>query len=365
LTTRIDKSAVSSEPPRKASTSITPGACLVSRSLAEVKTQDVNWLWSKRIPFGMLTMLDGDPGYGKSLITLDLAARLSSARPMPVTDVRTPTPGGTLIIAAEDSVEQTIKPRCVVAGGNETLIRVSETIRIGMEERPIRFPDDFDLLEREMQLHSTILLIIDPLLGFISQSIDTHKDQHVRDVLHRLKLLANRTCAAVIGLRHLSKGSVGGNALYRGMGSVAITAAARSVLTVASHPSEADLRVIAMTKCNLVQMPPSITYRITDLAGQPVIAWGEECDLSANDLTGKPIHGRNGAAISEAKEFLLDVLKDGPMSSKEVEMLAINSGIRARTLDRAKASLGVRSYKPDFASEWVMELSSEERQPDE
>jgi hypothetical protein len=340
----------------------TPPACLVSRALSEIETSDVRWLWPGGVPFGMLTMLDGDPAHGKSLITLDLAARLSRGTAFPLCDTQRLEPAGVLIIAAEDSAEQTIKPRCVVAGCNEKLIRISETIRLGKDERPIRFPDDFELLEQEIQTHSIKLLIVDPLLGFISQAIDTHKDQHVRDVLHKLKLVAERTGIAVIGLRHLSKGSAGGNILYRGMGSIAITASARSALTVANHPTDAGLRVMAMTKCNLVKPPRSITYRITDLAGPAVITWGEECNITANDLTGKPIGGKRCEAVTKAVEFLQDVLQSGPMRSTEVVALATHSGISARTLDRAKAALGVRSQKNGYTSSWEMALPAEEHQ---
>ena len=109
-------------------------------------------------------------------------------------------PGGVLLVAAEDAVEQTIKPRMVAAGCDEKLIRVAETISIGEQEEPIRLPDDLDLLEAEIVEYRIGLLIIDPLLGFLSQAVDSHKDQSVRYVLHRLKIVADRTGAAVIGL---------------------------------------------------------------------------------------------------------------------------------------------------------------------
>jgi hypothetical protein len=311
-------------------------------------------------------MLDGDPSHGKSLITLDIAARVSRGGVMPLCKAPESDPIGVLIIAAEDAVEQVIKPRCVTAGCDEQLVRVSETIRIGKDERPIRFPDDFDLLKREIIDFKIGFVIVDPLLGFLSQAVDSHKDQSIRDVLHQLKLVADTTGAAVVGLRHLSKSGVGGNALYRGLGSIGITAAARSALVVDSHPTEEGVRVLATTKCNIVRMPRSITYRINEMAGQPVIKWGEECDITAADLGVRAQNGGNRAQ-AEAMEFLSDLLKNGRRSVSEVKKLAINLGITDRTLERAKKALKVRSCRMGFSpASWEWELPTdniEGRQP--
>jgi hypothetical protein len=336
-------------------------ARLVSRSLAEIEKRDIDWLWPGRIPFGMFSMLDGDPTQGKSLITLDIAARLSLGKSMPCCESTRIDPGNVLIIAAEDAVEQIIKPRCIVAGCDEQRIRVSETIRIGKDERPIRLPDDFDLLKREIQEQSIQLVIIDPLLGFISQAIDSHKEQSIRDVLHKIKIIADATKAAFLGLRHLNKGG-SGNALYRGMGSIAITAAARSALTVDKHPSEDGTFVLATTKCNLVKMPRSIKYRITDTAGYATVSWGVECDITANDLGAKFSSGGNGAA-DDAAEFLADILKAGGLLEAEVKKLAENAGIKERTLYRAKKTLRIRSVKTGYGPatwEWRLPGASDD-----
>ncbi|HEV3435760.1 MAG TPA: AAA family ATPase, partial [Gemmata sp.] len=343
---------------KKVGSSSSPStARLVSRTLAEVESKEIEWLWPGRIPFGMLTMLDGDPSHGKSLITLDIASRLSTCRPMPSCNFPLLDPANVLIIAAEDTAETVIKPRCIAAGCDEQRIRVSETIRIGKDERPIRFPDDFDLLEREIVEQSIRLLIIDPLLGFLSQSIDSHKDQSVRDVLHRLKIIADKTRTAILGLRHMSKSSVAGNVLYRGLGSIAITAAARSALSVDWHPDKEGVRVMATTKCNLVEMPKSIMYRITDVCGHPVINWGDECDIMAKDLGVKVTRDDDGA-MEEAIEFLKEELKDGPRLGDEMKKLAKNAGISERTLTRAKSKLPFRAHKTGFSnSTWTWELT--------
>lgn len=329
---------------------------IVSRSLAEIEARDVRWLWPGRIPFAMLTMLDGDPCKGKSLITLDLAAKLSRGGPMPFSTGQF-EPGAVLIVAAEDSAEETIKPRCVAAGADERLVRVCENVKIGEHERPIRLPDDFRALEREVAEFGAKLLIIDPLLGFLAQAVDSHKDQSVRDVLHELKLLAGRTGAAVVGLRHFNK-SGQGNALYRGLGSIAIVAAARVALAVDEHPGDKDTLVLAATKCNIAKMPRSVTFSVADgeIRGQPVVRWGSECDLTAADLTPK-FAGGHDHAIAEAKEFLRDLLSAGPVKASEVEKHAAAAGVSKGTLQRAKKALGVESQKDGFSStSWVWGL---------
>jgi hypothetical protein len=333
-------------------------ARLASRSLAEVDRRNIKWVWKDRIAFGMFTMLDGDPSHGKSLITLDIAARLSRGRPMPHSD-ESFDPLGVLIVAAEDAVEEVIKPRALAADCDEKLLRVSETVRVGEHERPIRFPDDFDLLECEIRDYRIGMVVIDPLLGFLSQSIDSHKDQSIRDVLHRLKIMAAKTGVAVVGLRHMSKAGGSGNALYRGLGSIAIVAAARSALAVDWHPTDEGVRVLASTKNNLTKLPRALTYRIGDHLGQPVIDWGEECDLTADDIGAKLISGGDRAR-DYASEFLRDLLAGGPRPAAEVMKMATAAGISEPTLKRAKRAIKIRSFKAGFASTWTWELSGRE-----
>jgi hypothetical protein len=270
---------------------------------------------------------------------------------MPCSDAGTAcAPANVLIIAAEDAVAEVIKPRCIAASGNVQKIKVSETIKFGEDERPIRFPDDFNLLEQEIRGQDIRLVIIDPLLGFLSQSIDSHKDQSIRDVLHRLKMVAGATGAAVLGLRHLSK-SGSGNALYRGMGSIGIVAAARAAFTVDKHPCEEDTFVFAPTKTNLAKVPKAIKYRITESLGLPVITWGVECDITASDL-GTPIRGNGDKGkIGEAVEFLENILTDGERPQTEIIQLADDDEISEKTLRRAQKLLGVEPARK--AGKWM------------
>ena len=336
------------------------GAILTSRSLAEVEAREVRWLWPGRIPYGALSILDGDPSKGKSLITVDLAARNSCGWAMPFSGAEQP-PANTLIIAAEDAVEQVIKPRAEAAGADLRRIRVAETVTVGERERPIVFPDDFALLEKEIRDTGATFVVIDPLLGFLSQAIDSHKDQSIREVLHELKLIGERTGAAVLGLRHLGKAG-SGNALYRGMGSIAITAAARSALTVDAHPNEEGVRVLASAKCNIAKLPRSVTYRIVDECGRPVVKWVEECDITAEDL-GVKVPGPRSAARDDAVEFLNELLAAGPVSSATIEAKARDRRISPATLRRAGDTLRVLKEKMGFGGGWVWRLPTEGAHP--
>lgn len=332
-----------------------PPVRIGSRRISDVEMRDISWLWRGWLPAGMLSILDGDPAQGKSLITIDIAARLSRGLSMPYSD-EVAAPANALLLAAEDAVEHTIAPRVTAAGADPTRVRVADTVRIGEHERPICMPDDFAALEREIVATDSRLLVIDPLLGFLAQSVDSHKDQSVRDVLHQLKLLAERTQCAVLGLRHLTKGSAGANPMYRGGGSIAITAAARSAFTVAAHPTESDAMVMASTKCNLTRAPRSLVYRVRDHYGLPVVDWLGECDLTAADLGATAPRG-DGTAIDTAVEFLRDLLAPGrPMKADDVYAKADAAGISEKTLKRAKVKLGIVPRKLQFAGGWVWEL---------
>ncbi len=336
-----------------------PASAIVSRSLAEVEHHDIEWLWPGWLPAGMLSILDGDPSEGKSLITIDAAARLSRGGQMPFA-AGAAAPACVLIMAAEDSAEHTIKPRAIAAGADVALVRVCECVRIGAHERPIRLPEDLDAIEREIVATKARLLVIDPLLGFLSQAVDSHKDQSVRDVLHQLKLLAARTGCAVLGLRHLGKANAGGNALYRGMGSIAITAAARSAFTVGAHPSEEGVRVMACTKLNLTAKPRSLAYRIKDDFGKPVIDWLYPCDVTAADLGVPTGRAAAGGAIEQAKEFLRATLAGGAERlSTDIEAKAKEIQLSWSTVRRASVAIGVKAEKRGFSGRWVWSLPAE------
>lgn len=258
-----------------------------TRTLADVEPRPVSWLWPGRVPLGKLTIVEGDPGLGKSLVVADLAARVTTGACMPdgsVSDL--PGPANVVILAAEDDAGDTLRPRMEAAGADLTRVTIWETV-IGDDgtERLPALPDDLGLLAGIVRRTAAKLVVVDPFTAFLSGTIDAWKDAEVRRALTPLAVLAADLGVAVILVRHWTK-TPAANPLHRGGGSIAITAASRSVLVVAEHPQDETVRVLAAVKANLSARPPSLAFGIELVGDVPVIGWRGEIDLTAKDLAG-------------------------------------------------------------------------------
>ncbi len=325
----------------------------VGRSLADVEPERVQWLWPRRIPKGKITMLDGDPDNGKSVLTTDLAARLTSGKELP--DGTLTEAAGAVIVSAEDGAGDTIRPRFDAAGGDPAKVRL-----LGDEE-PFAIPEDVPRLERAVRLVGATLVIVDPIMAFLSGDVNSNRDQDVRGALTHLKRMAERTGAAVVLVRHLNK-TPGGNPLYRGGGSIGIIGAARSGLVVGRHPDDEELRVLAGQKNNLSLPPESLAYGIeTAENGAARIVYRGVSEATAGQLLRVPVDEEEKSALSEAREFLLSELKGHPVSANAVKRAAREADISERTLKRAKQALGVKSEKESDGS-WTWSLPDKEKQ---
>jgi hypothetical protein len=225
------------------------------KPLSEIEPERIEWLWPRRIPKGKITVLDGDPDNGKSVLTTDLAARVTAGLDLP--DGTKTEAAGAVIVSAEDGASDTIRPRFDAAGGDP-----SRTLLLGNDE-PFAIPGDIPRLERAVRQVGAALVVIDPIMAFLSGDVNSNRDQDVRRALTPLKRMAERTGAAVVLVRHLNK-SQGGNPLYRGGGSIGIIGAARSGMVVGPHPDSEELRVLAGQKNNLSLPPRSLAYEIRD-----------------------------------------------------------------------------------------------------
>src|SRR5258708_6124431 len=206
--------------------------------LSQVETQQVDWLWQRRIPLGKITVLDGDPGLGKSLLAINIAACITTGRPMP--DGTPGRQGSVILIAPEDSAEDTIKPRMEAAGGDPSQVLLLDSVddldlpdlkNVDVRERPFSLSHDLHDLEEPIKRTKAILVVLDPLMAVLARNIDSSRDQDVREVLTPLAQLAERTGCAILIIRHLNKGS-SDNILYRGAGSICLISAARTGLLV-------------------------------------------------------------------------------------------------------------------------------------
>ena len=312
--------------------------------ISEVEREQVRWLWPGRIALGKLTILDGDPGLGKSTLAYDLAARITSNRALPTGE--SPPPGGVLILSTEDGLGDTIRPRLEAAGADLARCLAVQTLPGESEEEPERvpiIPDDLPLLAHAARRVEARLLIIDPLMAHLGPKTNAYKDADVRRALAPLSRFAEEHALAVVVIRHLNKMS-GGSPLYRGGGSIGLIGAARSGLLVGRDPMDESRLVLASVKSNLARKPDSLAFRVTSSAADadvPVVEWEGTCELGAADLLASSSNGRERSATEKAEAWLEAVLAESPFPAAKVYDLAEEAGIAKRTLKRAKRSLRV------------------------
>lgn len=325
---------------------------------SEITPTSIRFLWPGRVPLGKLTILEGDPGLGKSTLLLDLAARVSTGHEMP--DGTPGVEGGVLILTAEDGAADTVVPRLTAAGADLSRIWLLTDILLpGGGARLLVLPDDIEALRQNIEDHRVVLVIVDPFVAYLASYVNSWKDQDVRQALYPLARLAEDTGAAVIALRHLNK-RLGGPAVYRGGGSIGILGAARSALLVAKDPDNPERRVLAVVKSNLAARAPSLTYRIEAAAGEAArIVWGGESRHGSDALVAEEDSSSTPSAVEYAAEFLVLVLVAGPQREQEVEQAARARGIASKTLTRARKALGVESRRVGGIGKkgyWVLEL---------
>ncbi len=315
--------------------------------LSDVLPERLEWLWAGRIPLGKITVIDGDPGLGKSTVTIDLAARVSTGSRMPDGSPGR-APAGVILMNAEDGVADTVRPRLEAAGGDLGRVAVLTISEEGYD-RPALVPDDLVELEAAIIEMGAAMAVIDPLMAHLPGSVNSYRDQDVRRALAPLAAMAERTSCAIVVIRHLTKGGAGGNSLYRGGGSIAFIGAARAGLLVAADPDDdsGERRILAGTKENLSRLAPAMSFTLESTTigdGIPTsrVLWGEATDHTAAQLLAVQVleHEDHGPR-DEARDVLLSILANGPVGAKEARAEARLAGIADRTLDRARAAMGV------------------------
>jgi len=315
--------------------------------VADVDREQVRWLWPDRIPLGKVTVLDGDPGTGKSTLTLTIAAKVTTGSPFP--DGTRPDAGDVILLSAEDDIGDTIRPRLEVAGADLTRCWVLPDVHPeGAPPRPPELPADLFLLEDLVKSKGAALIVIDPLMAFLSGQVNAHVDQDIRRVLASIGYMAGRTGAAVVIVRHMNKGT--GSALYRGSGSIGIVGAAWAGLLVAPDPDDDDRRVLAMTKSNLAKQPEALAYRLVndERYGVARVQWDGASRHTAADLVRQRVDEDEAPALAEAVRVLKEILSDGPLAAGNVKRMAATAGVAERTLHRARQALGVTTRRQGF-----------------
>jgi len=325
-------------------------------TLSDVPEEPIEWLMPNRIARGVLNLVAGAPGIGKSLFATMLAAIGSVGGTMPGATEKC-EPFSTLFLAAEDSPAR-IRARVAAAGGDLSRVRVLRGIRVrsGLSG-PVYISAHLQQIERAIERTGASLVVFDPAGAFVGPGIDAHKDHELRPLLEGVARLAERCKVAVLILAHLNK-AVGASAAHRVLGGVAWTAAARSALLLAKDENEKTRVVLAAIKSNLAELPSGMAFKIKSLgegAAPYLEAVPGAVNTTADALVAENRPGRDGA-VGEAVAFLKDALDPAGTwrKSAEVSKAAEEAGIAPRTLKRARKRLGVEREKR--GKEWVIRL---------
>lgn len=321
----------------------------------DIQEEKIEWLWPGVIPRGKLSLIIGDPGHGKSLLSIEIAACVSSGKPFQ--DGTKSKPGNVLMVFCEDGAGDTVKPRLRIAGANLTNV-----MHLTIKDRWFRLDKDILQLTKIVKDTEAKLLIIDPISAYLGNT-NSWKDDEVRRLLAGVGLLAEETYCAVLCIMHLNK-KISANAIDRGMGSVAFSAVARSVFLVGAHPEEGDDRkILTPVKANLMEKAKSLMFRIESTRENiPKLIWDGETTYLAKDLLTAGTTGLNELAkIEQAKIFIPRVLAKykGEMTASKVYELGLSEeGLSREILNLAYKALGGIWEKPE-SSGYIWKLKNQ------
>jgi putative DNA primase/helicase len=338
---------------------------LISYCAADIAPERVDWLWPGRIARGKHTCVGGEPGDGKSQLTIFITAVITTGGDWPCGEGRAPI-GNVIILSAEDGAADTIVPRLMAAGADRSRVHLVSVVKDSAEgkskRRAFSLQRDIEALERKIaSVGNVALVIIDPVSSYLGAT-DSHKNSEVRGVLEPLSEMADRTRVAVLSVTHFSKTGSGNStkALHRFIGSIAFTGAPRCAFAVVA---DAERMLFLDAKNNLAARPQGLAYRLeqcivdADIVASRITWESEPVTITADQALAAEADGAEGrGAIAEAEEFLRDKLSGGPISAKEGEEHAQALGIARRTLMRARRNLGVIAEKRDMNKGWTWRL---------
>ena len=295
--------------------------------MSEVDTQTVEWLWEPYIPFGKVTIVQGNPGEGKTTFALRLAAACTNRKPFPHMAVHEPF--NVIYQTAEDGLGDTIKPRLMEAEADLDRILVIDESKQGLSLSDER-------IERAIRQTGARLIILDPIQAYVGEKTDMNKANEIRPMFRRLAEIAERTGCAVILIGHLNK-AAGGQSAYRGLGSIDFRAAARSVLLIGRVKREPNVRVIVHDKSSLAPEGKPIAFCLDPETG---FSWIGEYDITADELLSGA-GGNTATKTEQAERLILDLLADGKeLASEDLVKAAAEAGISERTVQNAKRNMG-------------------------
>jgi len=336
------------------------GAATAPRSpilvrISSVQREIVSWLWRDRIPRGKLTMFEGNPGLGKSWLTLAITTSVSRGYPLPGDGARQPM--NVVLMTAEDGLADTVRPRLEDMGADLQRVAALRGMVNKNGHEDVVTLADLDVLERVIVAENPGLVIVDPVIAFMADT-DTSKANEVRSLLAPLAALAEKHGCAIVAVRHLNKSSA--QALYRGQGSIDFIAACRSAFVIGENPDAQEERVLCHLKSNLAPKTPSLAFTITN----GTFGWKGESALTAEQVLAVPSAGDDRSATGEAVDWLKSVLESGPMSAAAVIKEAKKVGIQDKPLRSARERLAIKPKKAGFAAGWTWALPAEHARED-
>ena len=318
-------------------------------NMEQVEVDKIDWLLYPFIPFGKVTIVQGDPGEGKTTMVLQIIAKLTKGEAVlpsgsdePALEEKTMDlePVNVIYQTAEDGLGDTIKPRLLSAGADCSRVMVIDDNDQALTMMDAR-------LEEAIIRTKARLVVLDPIQGFLGAAVDMHRANEIRPLMKRIAVLAEKYHCAIILIGHMNKNS-NGKSSYRGLGSIDFQAAARSVLIVGRIKDEPEIRVVCHVKSSLAPEGKSVAFRLDKDTG---FEWIGEYDISADDL----LSGDNrGQKIHEAKEFLKEILVSGSVAQTKVAEEAESRGIKKKTLWNAKKELEIESVK--IGNQWFWML---------
>ena len=297
-------------------------------SMRDIQTEDVQWLWYPYLPRGKLTIVQGDPGEGKTTFVLAVISALTRGEPLPECE-QAPEPVNVIYQTAEDGLADTIKPRLEAAGADCARVLV-----IDESKRELNLSDE--RLEQALRKTGAQLMVLDPIQAYLGDGVDMHRANEVRPILKRTAAMAERTGCAVILIGHMNKAQ-GLKSGYRGLGSIDFRAAARSVLVVGRLRDDPAVRIVAQDKNSLAPEGKSIAFQ---LDGERGFKWKGTCDLSVDD-------------VLQMEEELERMLREAA-TAEAVLNRAKELGVSERTLMTAKKNLGIVSEKRGSQWYWML-----------
>lgn len=308
--------------------------------MSEVQQTEVDWLWYPYIPFGKLTIIQGNPGEGKTFFAMQLAAACTNRKFLP--QMEPFEPFNMIFQTAEDGLGDTVKPRLLSAEADLERVLVIDDM-----DNPLTLADE--RIENAIRENNARLVIIDPLQAFLGANVDMNRANEVRPIFRRLAEVAQSTSCAIVMIGHLNKAS-GSQSTYRGLGSIDITAVVRSLLFIGKVRSDPTTRVIVHEKSSLAPPGQSLAFSLGDEKG---FRWIGAYDISAEDLLAGGEGSKTELKQEQAVKLIEKFLSEGrKVSIAEINKEATERGISERTVRLARNSMGDKIASERQGKDW-------------